>query len=73
MIAVNLRTEYLKDPMGIDIAKPRLFWNCQNGVTQTAYQVICRDEDGNTLWDSGKTMGRTMRVSYAGKSLKTIY
>lgn len=71
MIAVNLRTEYLKDPMGIDIAKPRLFWNCQNGVTQTAYQVICRDEDGNTLWDSGKTMGRTMRVSYAGKSLKS--
>lgn len=71
MIATNLKTEYLKNPIGIDIAKSRLFWNCAGGVTQTAWQLICRDDAGNTLWDSGKTAGSTMRVQYAGKKLKS--
>ena len=31
MIAVNLRTEYLKDPLGTDLQNPRLFWNCEGG------------------------------------------
>ena len=28
MKAINLRTEYLINPIGIDIQNPRLFWNC---------------------------------------------
>ena len=40
MKAINLRTEYLKDPIGIDILNPRLMWNCEGGVTQTAYQIV---------------------------------
>lgn len=38
-------------------------------MTQTAYQVLCRDDAGQLLWDSGKTAGNTMRVPYAGKAL----
>ena len=40
MKAINLKVEYLKNPMGIDIVCPRFSWNCQGGVRQTAYQVI---------------------------------
>ena len=71
MNAVCLKTEYLNDPLGIDITAPRLLWNCEGGVTQTAYQVICRDENGNTLWDSGKVPGGSMRTVYAGQALKS--
>ena len=71
MRAVKLKTAYLHNPLGIDIAVPWLFWNCSGGVTQTAYQVVCRDDARNTLWDSGKTAGNTMLVKYAGKSLES--
>lgn len=57
MNAVNLKTEYLRDPMGIDVERPRLFWNCQHGRRQTAFQVVCKDGKGKPLWDSGKREG----------------
>ena len=71
MIAVRLKTEYLTNPIGMDIPAPRLFWNCEDGITQTAYQIVCRDENGKLLWDSGKTDEKTMRVVYAGENLKS--
>ena len=36
MKAINLKTEYLIDPIGIDIKNPRLMWNCEGGKKQTA-------------------------------------
>lgn len=33
MNAIRLKTEYLKNPIAIDIVKPRLFWNCAGGNT----------------------------------------
>ena len=71
MIATKLKTEYLYNPLGIGMVQPRLQWNCDGGVTQTAYQVVCRDENGNLFWDSGKTTGSAMRVQYAGEPLKS--
>ncbi len=71
MNAMRLRTEYLKDPMGIDITQPQLLWNCANGVTQTAYQMACRDENGETLWDSGKVPSSSMRARYGGEPLNS--
>ncbi|MGN1163913.1 MAG: family 78 glycoside hydrolase catalytic domain [Candidatus Ornithospirochaeta sp.] len=76
MVATRLRTEYLEDPIGIDIVEPRLSWNCSGGTRETAYQVVCRDDDGSILWDSGKTNGSSMRIRYAGRALKsrsTVY
>ena len=69
MEAINLKTEYLTNHVGIDIVKPRLFWNCSGGMKQTAYQVICRDKNGNTLWDSHQTTSGSMRAEYAGGPL----
>lgn len=69
MKAIQLKAEYLLQPMGIDLVAPRLFWNCADGVSQTAYQVVCRDENDAILWDSGKVPGASMRVRYGGAPL----
>ncbi len=63
MKAIRLRTEYLKDPIGIDIALPRLFWNCEGGITQTAYQIVAESDD-TRVWNSGKVDSPSMRCTY---------
>lgn len=66
MKAIRLRTEYLKNPIGIDMQHPRLFWNCEGGKKQTAFQVIAVT-DGITVWDSGKTPSGSMYADYPEK------
>lgn len=58
MQAIRLRTEYLKHPLGIDIIHPRLMWNCEGGITQTAYQIVSEN------WDSGKVESGSMQAVY---------
>ena len=66
MKAIRLKTEYLTDPIGIDIVKPRLFWNCEGGVKQTAYEIIATDDAGKILWNSGKVQSSSMRTVWDG-------
>lgn len=66
MKAVNLKTEFLIDPIGIDVKNPRLLWNCEGGKKQTAYRITAVT-DGNTVWDSGKVESSTMRAEYPEK------
>ena len=40
MKAINLRTEYLVNPVGIEFQHPRLMWVCKEGLKQTAYQIV---------------------------------
>lgn len=63
MRAINLKTEYLVNPMGIDIQNPRLMWNCEGGITQTAYRIIAKTGE-QTVWDSGKVRSSSMRAEY---------
>lgn len=63
MKAINLKTEYLINPIGIDIEHPRLFWNCDIGIKQTAYRIVAAAE-GATVWDSGKVSSPSMRADY---------
>ena len=80
----NLRCEYLNNPLGIDVARPRLSWIIQEkgqtsdvrGLRQTAYQVLVARSDAllkkdkGDLWDSGKVMSdQSIQVEYAGTSL----
>ncbi len=58
MNAIRLKTEYLFDPLGIDIQRPRLMWNCDGGVKQTACQIVTEQ------WDSGKVESATMWAVY---------
>lgn len=86
MRAVHLRTEYLKNPIGIDIRKPRFFWQCEGGKKQTAYRITARrlavggvktdtgtsDEDTEINWDTGKIFSSSMtHIQYEGKTLQS--
>ena len=67
MKAIRLRTEHLRNPIGVDFTSPRLFWNCEGGKRQTAYQIVAADDAGNLLWDSGKIESASMRAQWGGK------
>ena len=58
MKAIRLRTEYLENPLGIDIQKPRLMWNCEGGKKQTAYRIVAES------WDSGRVESDSMHAEY---------
>ena len=61
MIATRLRTEYLKDPLGVDMNNPRLTWNCDGGTKQTAYRIVTEK------WDTGKVSSSSMHAVYPEK------
>ena len=58
MKAIRLKTEHLYNPLGIDIKHPRLMWNCEGGIKQTAYQIKCED------FDTGKVLSDDMSFVY---------
>ena len=71
MKAINLRTEYLKDPMGIDINDPRLLWNCEGGKKQTAYRIAARTEDNkDTSVDEKSKSPKTASVSFSVREVQ---
>ena len=77
----NLRCEYLRDPLGIDVKQPRFSWvleHSQRGEKQTAYQLLVatRPEllarDQGDAWDSGKISSEhSTQVVYGGKGLES--
>jgi len=77
--SVDLRCEYLVDPLGIDSKNPRLSWKLesdQRGQRQMAYQVLVAsshaklDKNIGDLWDSGKVESdQSLNVVYRGKAL----
>ncbi len=79
LVVTDLRCEYATDPMGIDVAAPRLFWKVASdvgGARQTAYRILVatsRDllaRDEGDLWDSGRIASdETTHIAYAGKRL----
>ena len=69
MKAIHLQTEYLTEPLGLGNTEPRFYWNCEGGIKQTAYQIICTRE-GTLIWDSGKVISSSMtHIRYDGKPL----
>ncbi|AWI10569.1 family 78 glycoside hydrolase catalytic domain [Ereboglobus luteus] len=74
---VNLRTEYLDRPEGLDERKPRFGWAFEaanpdgRGQGQTAYRVIVKCGEC-TAWDSDwVASNRMQQIEYQGKSLKS--
>lgn len=68
--ATSLKTEYLMNPIGIDILRPRLFWNVSGAKRQTAYSITA-GIDGESVWESGKVMSCSMRAVYSGPALQS--
>lgn len=63
MIAKTLKTEYMTDPVGIDIKAMRLTWLCEGGLRQTAYELRAR-RDGEEVWNSGRVESGEMRAVF---------
>ena len=76
---INLRTEYVQNPIGMDVSAPRLSWQMKKegrGARQTAYRVLAAtnkeqlDANSPDLWDSGKIdSDQSNQVIYGGKPL----
>jgi len=73
-----LRCEYLDNPMGIDVPKPRFFWvleHAERGQVQSASQVIVSTDPkaaAGDIWDSGKAASsKSNQVAYAGRALES--
>ena len=78
LAAMNLRCEYMVDPLGIDVRKPRLSWELTSpdkGVMQTSYEVRVAASEaelakGKLIWDSGKQASdASIQVQYGGPAL----
>jgi len=78
----GLRCEFLTQPLGLDVAEPRLSWVLQSsdaaarGEAQTGYRILVAStaarlaRDEGDLWDSGRAESdRSIHVVYAGKPL----
>ena len=76
---VNLRCEYLVNPLGIDVLRPRLSWvveSPENGQLQSAYRIqVASSVDAlkagkPDIWDSGfVTSSESVNIPYSGKEL----
>jgi hypothetical protein len=78
---LNLRCEYVVNPMGVDVPHPRLFWmdnSDERGQNQSACQILAASSmeklanDEGDLWDSGRVASdETIQIPYAGRLLKS--
>ena len=59
MKAIKLRTEQKVNPIGIDGKEQFLSWICEDGISQSAYQIKACTGD-QTIYDSGKVASRDM-------------
>ncbi|MEA5365386.1 family 78 glycoside hydrolase catalytic domain [Amycolatopsis sp., V23-08] len=72
-----LTVEHQADPLGVDVAKPRLGWELnsdQPGARQSAYQVQVSSAPNRTgdVWDSGRVpSAKSFDVAYAGAGLRS--
>lgn len=84
IIVTNLSCEYLSNPLGIDVVKPRLGWHIvamskeSRGVKQKAYQIIVAsslellNKNIGNLWNSGKVdSDQSVHVEYDQVSSKS--
>lgn len=62
MKAVALKSNHINNPVGIDVRKPFLSWECEGGKVQTAYRVVTDN------WDSGKVESSETNCVYEGKA-----
>ena len=77
---VELRVDNLKNPLGIDDARPKFSWqlrDAERGAKQTAYQVLVASspellaQGRADVWNSGPVAsGQSLNVRYDGPALK---
>ncbi|WP_324677342.1 alpha-L-rhamnosidase [Hymenobacter sp. GOD-10R] len=77
--AVDLRCEYLVNPLGLDAPRPRLSWRLDDnrrGARQQAYQLVVGTDSlsvsqgKGAVWNPGKIASDQQLVTYAGQALR---
>jgi len=82
LFVTNLRCEDNQNPLGVDLATPRLGWELRSNkrdVLQTAYRILVADDSlllnkeiGN-IWDSKKiNSAASIQIQYNGKALQPV-
>src|SRR5271170_7115839 len=82
VVPLDLRCEYLVNPVGIDVCEPRLSWKLMvtlpdvRNVRQSAYQILVASSpevlarDQGDVWDSGQvSTDDSVNIPFAGKQL----
>ena len=79
---VNLRCEYLVDPLGVGVVKPRLSWKLESSQRvqkQSGYRLLVAisfeklDSNVGDLWGSGKVQSdQSIHLVYNGRELSAI-
>jgi len=79
LLLTDLRCEYIVNPIGIEILKPRLSWKMtasSRAVQQSAYQILVAssmdllNKNIGDLWDSKRVeSNNNSNIEYAGKNL----
>ena len=77
----HLLCEAMREPLGIDIAQPRLSWQLQDprrGARQVAYEIRVSSsqeglaQDRADVWDSGRVESdQSVNVAYAGPAVES--
>ena len=65
MRAINLKTNHLTAPVGIDAGPLFLSWQCADGVRQTAYEIEVTANKKH-VWQSGKVQSSAILVMIGG-------
>ena len=77
---VNHQCEHLVNPLGIDVADPRLSWQSDDprmGGRQTAFQLVVGTDSaavahgsGGNMWNTSKVQSDSTLITYAGQKLQ---
>ncbi len=69
----NLRVEYLKNPVGIDVQNPQFSWvivSDEVGKKQSVFEITVSNENGTVIWSSGKVHSdKSVGIKYDGAPL----
>ncbi|MEN6309068.1 MAG: family 78 glycoside hydrolase catalytic domain, partial [Anaerohalosphaeraceae bacterium] len=78
----ELRCEYQKNPVGLDVTSPRLTWILESDAfaqKQSAYQILVASDERSLTeakadcWNSGKvTSDMSVNINYGGKKLESL-
>jgi len=78
---VNLLCEYVANPVGLDVSRPRFSWmlmHTRRGASQSAYRILVGssldllERDVGDIWDSGKVYSKqSVNVEYRGRELES--
>ncbi|MCC8044602.1 MAG: glycoside hydrolase family 78 protein [Clostridiales bacterium] len=71
----NVTCEFMTEPLAVTTEHPRFSWELASeeaGIRQSSWQIVVKDNDGTTVWDSGKNVGEnSIGIPYQGETLRS--